>query len=107
MGLKIVDLTPENINELYPESEGFPRPYPVDGYNRKLAWVKEMLTKGFQRKVAFNEAGSPSTGHLPSIRALITQNCGSISTCIRQAKSANSPLKNYANSMVFPIRILA
>ena len=58
MELKIVDLTLENINELYPESEQkFPRPVPVDGYNRKLAWVREMLTRGFRRKVAFNEAG--------------------------------------------------
>ena len=58
MELKIVDLTPENINELYPESEqGFPRPEPVDGYNRKMAWVREMLTKGFRHKASFNEAG--------------------------------------------------
>ena len=58
MELRIVDLTSENINELYPESEqGFPRPNPVDGYNRKMAWVREMLTKGFRHKAAFNEAG--------------------------------------------------
>ncbi len=55
MELKIVDLTPSNINELYPKShhksEGFPRPHPVDGHNRRLAWVREMLTKGHRDQV--------------------------------------------------------
>ena len=57
MELKIVDLTLENINQFYSESEEISLPEPVDWYNRKLAWVREMLTKGFQRKIAFNKAG--------------------------------------------------
>ena len=51
MKLKIIDLTPENINELYPENEcGFPRPFPVDGCKRTMLWVREMLFKGFHLK---------------------------------------------------------
>ncbi|MBI1923367.1 hypothetical protein HYR99_03860 [Candidatus Poribacteria bacterium] len=58
MELKIVDVTPENIEELDPESEqDFGPIVPVDAYNRKLAWARELFTKGFQRKIAFNEAG--------------------------------------------------
>lgn len=73
MKLKIVDLTLENINELYPKNEqGFPRPHPVDGCKRTLAWVREMFTKRFRRKVVFNEAGQElaSVEYMPIEEAL-------------------------------------
>ena len=73
MKLKIVDLTLENINELYPKNErGFPRPHPVDGCERTLVWVREMLIKGFRRKVVFNEAGQElaSAEYMPIEEAL-------------------------------------
>ena len=73
MALKIVDLTPENIDELYPKNErGFPRPFPVNGVKRKLAWVREMLPKGFHRKVVFDEAGQElaSVEYMPIEEAL-------------------------------------
>ena len=73
MKLKSISLTSENINELYPENErGFPRPFPVDGCKRTLAWVREMLTKGFHRKVVFDETGQElaSIEYMPIEEAL-------------------------------------
>ncbi|MBI1925586.1 hypothetical protein HYR99_15200 [Candidatus Poribacteria bacterium] len=59
MELKIVDLTPENIDKFYPPEsvQSFPPPIPVGAHDIRLAWVREMLTRGFRRKEAFNEAG--------------------------------------------------
>ena len=73
MKLKIIDLIPENINELYPENEhGFPRPFPVDGCKRTLTWVREVLAKGFRRKVVFDETAQElaSIEYMPIEEAL-------------------------------------
>lgn len=58
MGLKIVELTSLNIDQVYPESEWtFPHPRPVDIHDRRRAWIMEMLSKGLQHFSAFDAAG--------------------------------------------------
>jgi len=48
MELRIVDLNFNNVNQLYPGSGEI--------HDIRRAWIREVLPKGFQRKVAFDES---------------------------------------------------
>ncbi len=48
MGFRIINLTLNNVGQLYPESGEI--------HEIRRAWVRKMLPKGFRRKVAFDES---------------------------------------------------
>jgi len=46
MEIKIIDLTLENIDALYPEHD--------EGNELRRTWVRKMMPKGYRRKLAYD-----------------------------------------------------